>query len=359
MNFIDGGRRPRLLPTAIIVAFVLSFAIVSTHVLSSRGDGSSSIVSHLSSYLGSSSSSHKGSTAARTYPGSHYVSQRDRPLILYAYHESKHARENLPFFLDQGLHSNADFIFIFNGPSDLVDLVPTNRTNIRVVQRDNSCFDLGAFGEVLKEDDLWKRYKHFITLNGSLRGPFTPFWSNQCWSDVYLDELDDKTKLVGMTANCVQPSHLQSMIYATDDVGMQLMLYPPPRLVDAHGKPTDPAAGDASEENPVGYSTCYQSFNAAVEAEKWTTPMIMQAGYHVRALMSSWSATGGDSYWADCGDHPGDPMLHDKAYFGTNVHPYETLFFKSNRGLDPSLLKMMTTLHSKEDNRDRGYKVCG
>lgn len=27
-------------------------------------------------------------------------------------------------------------------------------------------------------------------------------------------------------------------------------------------------------------------------------------------------------------------MLWDKEYYGTNVHPYETIFLKSNRGID-------------------------
>lgn len=184
MPFADNYRRPRLLSVAIILAFILSLVIVSTRTFGS------SVSTRLSPFLGGSRTA-----TTTTGSGSHYSAKHDRPLILYAYHESPHARENLPFFLDQGLHSNADFVFIFNGASDLVGLVPTNRSNIRVVQRDNTCFDLGAFGEVLKHDGLWRRYRRFITLNASLRGPFTPFWSKQCWSDVYLDELDDQTKV--------------------------------------------------------------------------------------------------------------------------------------------------------------------
>ncbi len=47
-----------------------------------------------------------------------------RPLVLYAYKESDSARENLKFFLSQGLHGAADFVFILNGETNIGDLIP-------------------------------------------------------------------------------------------------------------------------------------------------------------------------------------------------------------------------------------------
>lgn len=118
----------------------------------------------------------------------------DRPLISYAYAESESGRANFKYFLSQGLHGAADFVFIINGETDAADLIP-HKPNIRVVRRNNTCFDLGAHGEVLREDGLWKKYKRFITLNASIRGPFVPRWSRSCWSDVYLGRLTEKVKV--------------------------------------------------------------------------------------------------------------------------------------------------------------------
>lgn len=118
----------------------------------------------------------------------------ERPLILYAYKESDNARQNLEFFIHQGLHGAADFIFILNGETDAAEWIP-EAANIRIVQRPNICFDLGAYGEVLREGDLWKRYKRFITMNASIRGPFIPAWSQHCWSDAFLDRLSDDVKV--------------------------------------------------------------------------------------------------------------------------------------------------------------------
>jgi len=116
------------------------------------------------------------------------------PLVLYAYSESETARPNLEFFIRHALHSAADFIFILNGITDAATIIP-KLPNVRIVQRDNDCYDLGAYAEVLQKDDLWKGYGKFIMLNASLRGPFMPYWSDTCWMDMYLRKLTDEVKV--------------------------------------------------------------------------------------------------------------------------------------------------------------------
>jgi hypothetical protein len=120
----------------------------------------------------------------------------DRPLILYAYADSStgSARINLEFFIAHALHDAADFVFILNGETDVEKLIPEKK-NIRYVKRPNDCYDLGAYAEVLLANDFYKGYKRFITLNASIRGPFIPYWSNACWSDMYLNKVTDEVKV--------------------------------------------------------------------------------------------------------------------------------------------------------------------
>ncbi|KAI1379563.1 hypothetical protein F4677DRAFT_409685 [Hypoxylon crocopeplum] len=272
------------------------------------------------------------------------VRKPDPPLILYAYKESENARENIKFFLDQGLHGSADFIFILNGETDIADLIP-RENNIRVIQRPNSCFDLGAFGEVLRKGALWKKYKRFITMNASIRGPFLPYYSKRCWSDAYLERVTEDVKLVGMTVNCGPRPHVQSMIWATDDVGMELLLYPPANASkpDIYGTARD----------TVAFGGCYKEFHQAIHAEIGATGVIRNAGYKVSAMMSAFQ---GEQYLDKCREHPKD-LLFDGRYFGTNIHPYETIFFKANRGIDPVTLELLTQLHSSTD-QGRSWELC-
>lgn len=120
----------------------------------------------------------------------------DRPLILYAYHETENAKRNFEFFIQHGLHDGADFVFIINGPHTIGHLIPS-APHIGLIERHNTCYDLGAYDEVLKIEDgrLKKSYNKFIFINASVRGPFLPKWSNQCWTDAYLDRITDKVKV--------------------------------------------------------------------------------------------------------------------------------------------------------------------
>jgi len=119
----------------------------------------------------------------------------DRPLILYAFFETELALINFKFYLAHALHDAADFLFIFNGETDAYKYLP-KASNIRYLQRSNDCYDLGAFAEVLLKDDLYKKYKRYITMNASIRGPFLPVWAmGACWSDMYLNMITEEVKV--------------------------------------------------------------------------------------------------------------------------------------------------------------------
>ncbi|KAH0439388.1 hypothetical protein CcaCcLH18_02865 [Colletotrichum camelliae] len=258
----------------------------------------------------------------------------DRPLVVYAYSESDNARANLRFFITKGLNNAADFVFIFNGDSGAARMVP-RKPNVTIVKRDNTCFDLGAIGEVLRKHNLWRRYKRFITMNASIRGPFLPWWSKSCWTDLYLDKITDTTK---------------SMILATDDVGMGILLDPAFALSASQ----DDEFG--SKETPVGLSGCYADWNAAVHAEIGTTGLILKAGYKVDAMMTAAHTVMG-GIEAYCEATGAGDILFDKEYFGMNIHPYETVFIKANRDVDPWVLDSMTEWHLKMN--PRGSDACG
>ncbi|EWC47438.1 hypothetical protein DRE_00406 [Drechslerella stenobrocha 248] len=229
----------------------------------------------------------------------------ERPLILYAYHETPNARRNALFFIHHGLHATADFIFILNGPTNITSELPQDAPNIRFIQRNNTCYDLGAHGEVLSanDDELIKKYNKFILMNASIRGPFLPTWSRECWSDVYLARITDMVKLIGMTFNCVPVHgrrHLQSMLYATDRVGLRAIM-------------------------PV-LRNCPDGWLNAVKMESNVTQTLHAAGYEVGATMTSFAST--PDYPTTC-TH-GDVLIN-KGYYGNDIHPYEMVFQKANR----------------------------
>jgi len=303
----------------------------------------------------------------------------DRPLILYAYSESKElgaSRFNLEFFLKHGLHAEADFLFILNGPTKVAEIIPDN-SNIRVVQRKNDCYDLGAYAEVLTKDGLYKKYRKFIMLNASIRGPFVPYWSRACWTDMYLGRITEEVKvcppsqdpdhstndkkLVGMTANCWPSMHVQSMIWATDIVGLFLLLSPPASIVrnltanptyDPH---TETETGVALPPHYGGINSCFHTWGSAVSAEIGSSALIKAAGYRFDVMMAAFHGAEDYSDICDATRDGADP-LWDGQYFGGNVHPYETVFMKSNRDVDPIMMDRLTEWTGK--NGYSSFEAC-
>ena len=150
-----------------------------------------------------------------------------------------------------------------------------------------------------------------------------------------------------MTANCWPRFHVQSMIWATDAVGIDLLLNPPPgsRVEDEFG------GADA----PVGLAGCYGDWNAAVHAEVGSTEAVREPGYEVDLMMMAFHKSG--NYIDECANSEGNgDLLWQGKYFGTNVHPYETIFIKANRDIDPTLIEHLTEWH--ETAGTSSWDVC-
>ena len=261
-----------------------------------------------------------------------------RPLVLYVYHETESARTCALFFIKHGLNAEADFIFVINGESDIELSLPQNASNVKFIKRENKCYDLGSMGVILRANgsELVKKYKRFILLNDSIRGPFLPTWATGCWTDKFLSKITNEVKLVGITYNCQPTKHVQSMFLATDDVGIKIFLAG--STTDLDGKPD-------YELNPrslAGFSTCPETMHFAISNEMSLTNLIYRAGYKVAVLMTAIYSQ--DNYYQDCNN---EEMNVPQGYFGSNIHPYETIFFKADRSIDDNLMNKLTEWHDR------------
>lgn len=130
-----------------------------------------------------------------------------------------------------------------------------------------------------------------------------------------------------MTGNCWPTFHVQSMIWATDLTGIDLLLHPP----------ADPL--ESEEEQPVGINGCFDGWRQAVDAEVGASSVITRAGFKLDVMMTAFH---GYDYVEKCDLSYNGDVLWDKTYEGFNVHPYETLFIKANRNIDPVMIEKMT-----------------
>ena len=254
-------------------------------------------------------------------PAVNGTTQNNTDVLIYVYYEEDNAKQNFQFFLKHALHNKMDFIFVING--DVLSVTIPEKDNIQVIRRENTCYDLGTYSEIVTANDnaIMERYKRFLFVNASIRGPFLPFWGRTqgiCWSSVFLDMISETTKLVGLTANCNAQynQHLQSMLLATDRLGLDLIL---PSFI------------------------CTDNMEAAInEGETTITARIREAGYDAVPMYSdSGNAkyANYEDYWSHC-THA--DIFWPQSNAGMDVHPYDTIFVKTKRASNAADSRVFT-----------------
>jgi hypothetical protein len=177
-----------------------------------------------------------------------------------------------------------------------------------------------------------------------------------------------------MTANCWPTFHVQSMIWATDSIGISTLLFPPEhalqylsknpvRLPPAKNKehlsfPSPPAGQKyrylPSINQAPGINACFHTWDSAVAAEVSSTALIRAAGYKVDVMMAAFHGIGRLKGMENCEEN-GD-VLFEGGCFGGDISVWETGWWKTNRKVDDEGLRRQT-----EWMRKRGYRswdVC-
>lgn len=146
-----------------------------------------------------------------------------KTLVLYVFHEYTDLVDN---FIKKGIFydDNVDFVVISNDKNREFD-VPYY---VKKIARDNTGFDFGGWSEALLSNNLYKEYDHFICVNSSVLGPFVPDYYKGKWTDIYVNELQENTKLFGSTINTlgdpINQSHIQSYIFAMDKTTLEYLI---------------------------------------------------------------------------------------------------------------------------------------
>jgi hypothetical protein len=306
-----------------------------------------------------------------------------RTLVIYSYSHATWRQENLEFFLRHGLVTHTvdggevDYTFVFNGYESpdsfqtfgikftstyiakgdsleklLETKIPTIeietsgldkgrlRPRVHAVFRENSGFDICS-SRIVIEYALAPRsgtYTHLVLMNGSVRGPFLPSYVLSTWIDMFQQFLQNNIRLVGTTINCMSDFydiekgftslHAQSMVLALDAVGVHALL-------------------------PV--LQCYTEYTEAINhGEIGISQSILKAGYGIAALQSSWrgfsifqkdlNSSEVKKRCAAVSENTGGDPNFPGVYLEGTIHPLEVIFVKTNRKLDPEILKHETVL---------------
>jgi hypothetical protein len=159
-----------------------------------------------------------------------------------------------------------------------------------------------------------------------------------------------------MTVNCEGPvPHIQSMIWATDRVGIETLLFPTDDQIAGLKTSLESMKPDTPvpEMETPGINSCPSEYWKAVAVEVYASPLIEAAGYKIDAMMTAFHAN--PNYEAECADIA--DVLYEDKYFGINLHPYDSIFAKANRGTNAETLRIYTEW--MDESKYSSYDHCG
>lgn len=246
-------------------------------------------------------------------------------LVVYVFSNSdREYEQNLRFFIKHAIHADdgCEYVFIIQTGEGLwkVSGLPVLPTNARYLHHQNGCYDWGTIGWFIGSNGakLLAKYKYFIFMNASVRGPFIPSYVRDKvrWQDLLTHRLNGSVKLIGSTISCegspidrvggewrTNP-HVQSYVLATDQVGMKLWL---------------------DDGNVFG---CYsEKLETIFHSELGASLAILKAGYNLDSFMARYQGVD----WRDeknwrCND--GANPYGEYYYDGISLNPYEVVFVK-------------------------------
>jgi hypothetical protein len=267
---------------------------------------------------------------------------RDRLCMLAYYEKDETYKQNLEYFLQHGVYPNMDYLIIVNGICTCTALRNEKRPNVKVMYRENTGYDFGAYSHALSvlqggdsvQDTVVNipykldKYRYFFFINSSVRGPFVkPHLEMSDWSYQFTDLLKDDVHLVGTTI-CILHSnspffmvdkdhltrpHVQSMVLVMDRLCLDLLL---PHIFNPEFITNDMWSTIINKEILLSTKVLEKGWNISCLAAKYQ-------GFDYRKITTNINYSA-----APLGDacHPG-------AYFGGTLDPYEIVFIKTNRGL--------------------------
>ena len=250
---------------------------------------------------------------------------RRTAVVMHHYEDSDLDRENLDYFLNNGVNQHSDFYF--NVVGDVRSEFPA-LPNVQVIKSKNRDMDYGGISRVLKDHVIDEGYQAAIILNSTVRGP-TCGDGADVWQDQFLGLLRDEVHLVGAAISVLHPTsphaaefsakhatsgvipHVQSMAYGMTADAL--------RYLNQHGFYDQEFASD---RNSIicGY-------------ELLMSHLILRRGWNISCLLPKYQ--GLDYRTLSVDPNPtssGGDALFKGAYFGSSVLPSEGLFVKVRRG---------------------------
>jgi hypothetical protein len=204
--------------------------------------------------------------------------------------------------------------------------------NVVYIFTENKNNDFGGYAHALKTAVNPLLHDYFIFVNSSVRGPYTATYSNQCWTEYFINKLinDPDVGLVGSTINILSPESPDSIAYERKYGGtapfshVQTMCYAMPQRVLIF----------LCQRAFFNSDAVLEKSEVIRDYEIRLTQKILENGWNIKSLLPECNHIDYRLQHEDINptSRNGDVQCNF-GYFGRTVHPLEVIFIKANRNL--------------------------
>lgn len=253
-----------------------------------------------------------------------------KTLVIYHYYEKDQSYiDNFSHFLRFGYDADLSYLIIVAGDYT-IDFPVLD--NIQYFFTENKNFDYGGYCEAVRSLSIWQKYDFYLFVNSSVRGPFTPAYCGQKWTDLFIDKLSADVGIVGAAISITPSQHSIAKMYH-----------------DKYGK---------LERNHqfLGHvqTTCYvlsqqvlgrlikagfYDVNEALNKDETVrdyeirlSQLLLDMGLNLRCMLPEYNQIDYHEALIDLNpaSREGDSGF-EYSYFGRSAHPYESIFIKISR----------------------------
>jgi hypothetical protein len=253
-----------------------------------------------------------------------------KSVVVYHYFEKDQSYiDNFCHFLRFGYRLDMNFVIVVAG-HHTIDL--PKAANLQYHFAPNMNFDFGGYASAIRALDLLDHYEHFIFVNSSVRGPFSPPYIEKSWDQILIDLLEPDVGVAG-TAIALTPAHhsIAKLYHAKYGVS------PSNEEILAHVQSTCYVL----PKNSLQYLVNIGFYEGAISLSKDETvrdyeirlsQLLLAQGLTLKCVLPEYNQPDYREPESDINpsSREGDSGFRN-SYFGRTVHPYESMFIKTSR----------------------------
>ncbi len=251
--------------------------------------------------------------------------------VLYHFYEAnQNYVKNFQHFLTFGIHRSADYFCIIAGEYS-VDLPMIS--NVTYIHSENKNWDYGGYAKALKNHVPIDVYEYFAFINSSVRGPFISPLSDTSWLDSFISHFTEDIGAVGCAINILSPQSIDSLTFEKE--------YPQFRPPYSHVQTTaymlsKRALSVLFDRQFFDVRDPLTKSQVICRYELLLSQLLVHSGVNIKCLLPEYNQIDYREPHTDINptSHQGDPSVPD-GYFGRTMHPYESMFVKTQRNLYP------------------------